>query len=193
MSVLIDIIGAFVIGSIMFVMIFGNMGNVNQAHYEKALSTNVQTNVVTVARIMEYDILKIGYHNKNDAIQYADSTGIRFKADLKNDGNIVSVQYILGNLITSTRNPKDRKFIRQAGSAPAIEANLGLTSMQFTYYDTLGNRLKTPITTPVRLDSIKSINVKLWLESPEPVYSMTKGDSSYQTVFWEKTMYPRNL
>ncbi len=193
MSVLIDIIGAFIIGSIMFVMIFSNMGIVNQAHHEKALSTNVQTNVVTLARILEYDILKIGYHIKNDAIQYADSTGIRFRADLQNDGNIVSVQYILGNLITSTRNPKDRKFIRQAGSPPAIEANLGLTSMKFTYYDTLGNRLQTPITTPIRLDSIKSINLKLWLESPEPVYSITTGDSSYQTVFWEKTMYPRNL
>ncbi|MDI6766358.1 MAG: hypothetical protein QME52_06000 [Bacteroidota bacterium] len=193
MSVLIDIIGAFIIGSIMFVMIFSNMGNVNQAHYEKALSTNVQTNVVTLARILEYDILKIGYHIKNDAIQYADSVRMEFKADLKNDGNVVSVQYNLGNLITSTRNPKDRKFIRQVSGEPSIEANLGLTSMQFTYYDTLGRQLQTPITTPVRLDSIKSINVKLWLESPEPVYSMTTGDSSYQTVFWEKTMYPRNL
>lgn len=177
----------------MFVMIFSNMGNVNQAHYEKTLTTNQHTNIVTFARMLEYDIVKIGYHSKKDAIQYADTSRIQFKADLENNSNVLSVQYSLGNMIASTKNPRDRMVIKQVSTKPTISANLGLTSLQFSYYDTLGQRLETPITTSARLDSIKSITIKIWLESPEPVYSMITGNTSYQTVYWEKTIFPRNL
>lgn len=193
MSVILDIVLTIVIGSILFVVIFTLMGNMNQAHFEKTLTINVQTNVVTIAQIIEYDFLKIGYHTKDDAIQYADSTTIRFKADLKNDGNVVNLQYSIGSEVYATRNPRDFMFVRQAGGYPTINANVGLVSLKFTYFNTLGNIIPSPITTKANLDSIKAIRVKIELESVEPVYSYLTGDSTYQSVFWEKTIYPRNI
>jgi len=193
MPVILDIIFAFVIGSILFLIIFTLMGNINQAHFDKTLTTTVQTNLVTIAQMIESDFLKIGYHAKDDAIQYADSSTIRFKTDLKNDGIIVNVKYSLGGPIIETRNPRDFRLIREASGYSAINASVGLTSLKFTYFNSNGNIMPSPITSKNLLDSIKAIRVKIKLESLEPVYSYITGDSTYQSVFWEKTFYPRNI
>lgn len=193
MSIILDIIAAAIIGGIMLISIFSMMGNINQANFEKTLSTNVQGNIITLARIMESDILKIGYHIKTDAIQSADSTNIAFKSDLTNSGTIVSVQYSLGDTVSSTRNANDRMLIRQATGQQTINANVGMTYLQFAYFDTLGRELQCPLNTKIRLDSIKAIRIKIRLESSEPVYSSLSNTAAYQNVYWEKTIYPRNL
>jgi hypothetical protein len=192
MSIILDIIAAAVIGGIMLISIFSMMGNINQANFEKTLSTNVQGNILTLARIMESDFLKIGYHIKNDAIQSADSTGIAFKSDLQNNGSVATVQYLLGSSVTTTKNPNDRIIIRQVGGQ-AINANVGLTYLQIAYFDTLGRQIQCPISTKARLDSIKAIRLKIRLESSEPVYSFVSNVATYQSVYWEKTIYPKNL
>ena len=190
---MIDIFGALLIAGIMFLTIFSLMGNMNQANFEKTMSVNVQGNITTLARVLESDLLKIGYHSKADAVQYADSSGIRFKSDILNDSSVVTVQYALGGDVTTTKNPTDKFISRIVDGQPTITANVGLTYIHFAYFDSLGRELTTPLTTMARLDSIKAIRVKIRLESAEPVslpYSMTP---TYQSVFWEKTIYPRNL
>ncbi len=193
MSIILDIIAATIIGGIMLISIFSMMGNINQANFEKTLSTNVQGNIITLARIMESDILKIGYHTKTDAIQSADSTNIAFKSDLTNSGTVVSVQYSLGDTVSSTRNANDRMLIRQATGQQTINANVGMTYLRFAYFDTLGRELQYPLNTKARLDSIKAIRIKIRLESSEPVYSSLSNIAAYQNVYWEKTIYPKNL
>ncbi len=193
MTVLIDIIAAAVIAGVMLVSIFGIMNNINQAHFEKTLSTSIQGNVIALARTMEYDFLKIGYHTTDDAIQMADSNSIIFKSDLQNINNVVSVSYCLGGPVLSTRNPYDYSLIRQVPGEEAMDASVGVTELQFMYFDSLGRQMACPITTKARLDSIKAIRIKIRLESPEPVYSPSTSAPVYQGVFWEKTVYPRNL
>ena len=193
MSIMVDIFGALLIAGIMFLTIFSLMGNMNQANFEKTMNVNVQGNIITLARILESDFLKIGYHTKNDAIQYADSSGIRFKTDILNNSNVVTVQYALGGNVTTTKNPNDKFISRSVNGQPTITASVGLTYIHYSYFDTLGRELSAPLTTMTRLDSIKAIRVKIRLESAEPVSSPYSMTPTYQSVFWEKTIYPRNL
>jgi len=190
---MLDIIGAGIIAGIMLLTIFSLVGTMNQAHFEKTMSTNIQGDVINFARIIESDFLKIGYHTKADAIQHADSQSIQFKSDLLNNNNVVAVCYSLSGANTETMNPNDM-FIRREviGQAP-LNAGIGMTTFRLTYFDTLGRIITPPITTKIRLDSIQSIQIKIRLESAEPVIAPGSDAAAYQSVYWSKTIYPRNL
>jgi len=193
MSVMLDIIGAGIIAGIMLLTIFSLVGSMNQANFEKTMSTNIQGNIITFARIMESDFVKMGYHTKDDAIQYADSQSIQFKSDLLNNGTVASVRYYLGNYNMTTMNPNDFNIIREAAGQPPLNAGIGLTSFKLTYFDTLGRVVASPVATKARLDSIKSIQIKIRLESAEPVIAPGSQTSTYQSVYWSKTIHPKNL
>ena len=184
MAVLIDIVGASVIAGIIMLTILNLNANLNQASYEKVYTLNMQTNIVTLARIIEYDFVKIGYHTSKPAILNADSTSIRFTSDLLNAGVTNTVKYSISDVsesvVASTKNPRDRMIYREVNGQPMISANLGVTSLKFTYLDSMGSETSN-------LTFIKAIRVKIKLENPEPI------DTTYQGVFWEKTIYPRNL
>ena len=192
MAALIDIIGAGIIAGLVLLSIFGLGANLNQASYEKSFTYALQTNVVTLARIMESDIVKIGYHiPKGTAITSASANSITFKADLADAGVTNIVRYTLSNTssaeVNATLNPKDVVLYREVDGS-TIAANLGVTNLQFAYYDSAG----TPTAT---LSDIKSIYVKISLESPERIINTAEAatDTSYPGVFWEKTIFPRNL
>jgi hypothetical protein len=193
MTVMMDILGAGIIAGIMLLTIFSLVGTMNQAHFEKTMSTNIQADVINFARIIESDFLKIGYHTKSDAIQYADSQSIQFKSDLLNNNNVVSVRYSLGGPNNTTLNPNDLYILREVSNQNPINAGIGLTTFQLTYFDTLGRILSLPIATKIRLDSIQSIQIKIRLESAEPVINPGSESASYQSVYWSKTIHPRNL
>ena len=192
MAALIDIIGAGLIAGLVLLSIFGLGANLNQASYEKSFTYALQTNAVTVARIMESDIVKIGYHiPKGTAITSATASSIAFKADLANVGVTNVVRYTLSSTtaseVNTTINPRDVMLYREVDGS-TIAANLGVTNLQFAYYDSAGTATTT-------LAQIRSIYVKISLESPERIINTAEAasDTAYPGVFWEKTIYPRNL
>lgn len=181
MAVIIDIIGAAIIVGIILLAIFGLNANLNQASYNKNFSLIVQTNTVTLARMIEYDFVKIGFHTPRPCILAATSDSISFMADLGNDGTVHAVQYYVSpvSVLGTTKNPRDR-LIYRVEDGEVIAANLGLTSLALSYFDGYGNVTSSP-------DSIRSIDVRFKVESPEPV------DTGYIASFWQKRIYPRNL
>src|ERR1051326_2946848 len=190
MTVLIDIIGATLILGILILSIFGMDTNLNQANYNKTFTLITQTNCVTLARIIEFDFVKMGYHvpkdssvspPRNAAIIAVKSDSIVFKADLRNNGTVNTVRYYIGSTSTlgSTKNPRDRMLYR-VEDGNVIAAHLGLTNLSFSYYN--GDGIATS-----RTDSIRSVNVFFTVESPEPV------DTTYSAAFWQKKIYPKNL
>lgn len=190
MSVIIDIIGATLILGIILSAIFGMNLNLNQASYNKTFALITQTNCVTLARMFEYDMLKIGYHVPRDSsvspprvvsIVAVKSDSIVFKADLRDIGTINTVKYYIGSssALGTTKNPRDRMIFR-VEDGNVIAASIGLTSLSFTYYDRNEFTTSTP-------EEIKAINIKFTVESPEPV------DTSYAAAFWQKKLYPKNI
>ncbi len=199
MTTMLDIIGATVIAGMVMIIIFGVTANLNQTLYTSTFSLNVQTSTVSLARTIEYDFYKIGYNvNKtiDTCITYADTNQIHFKTDLLNTGSAVNrIIYRSGTLINWTRNPRDRVFIRRQDNSQ-INAEVGVTNFNLTYYDINGSKISTPITHKDSLAKIKQIKVKLYIESPEPVLrtdNPTDTLTSYIGVSWEKLIYPRNL
>ncbi len=181
MSILMDIIGASVIAGIIMLSILGLNTNLNSAAYNKTFSLVTQTNTVALGRMIEYDMVKMGYHTSKPALLTAKSDTITFMADLADAGAVNTIKYYMGpvNGLTSTKNPRDRMLYRvQDGNVIAM--NLGLTSLVFSYFDTDGDSTATP-------SLVQSINVKFTVESIEPV------DTTYSAAFWEKRIYPKNL
>ena len=192
MAALIDIIGAGIIVGILFLTIFGLGANLSQASYENSFTYQLQSNTTTIARIIESDLVKVGYHvPAGTEITAATASSVTFKADLKDNGTINTVQYYVGTTseaaVIATKNPRDIVLYRVV-DGQTIEANVGVTGLQLKYFDAAGNETMT-------LNQIRSIYVKVNLESPERAIKTTDtaADTSYPGVFWEKTVFPRNL
>lgn len=183
MSVMIDIIGSFIIIGVVMLSIFGLSSNLNQSAYNKSFSVVTQTNEVALARMIEFDFNKIGYQVpvSTPALLKARPDSIIFKAALTYGGSWSTVTYYTGptSELTRTKNPRDR-YLYRIEDGKKIPANLGVTSLSFVYYNRDGF-----ITSA--LDSIKSIRARFTIESPEPV------DTSYSGISWEKRIYPKNL
>ena len=186
MAGLFNVMGAAIIVGILFLSVFGLMGKLDEATYNKTFSLNVQTNAITLARMMESDLLKAGFHDTTKhAFISADSVSIKFRGDLQNVGvmHLDTVRYYLGSptdpLAATTKNPRDR-IIYHVVDNQATACNLGLTSLSFTYFNDGGFQTTS-------LDSIRSVRVKFTVESLEPV------DTTYFSIYWDKTLYPKNL
>lgn len=192
MPSLIDVLGSLIIIGIILLTVLGVATDLGQASYDKTFTLNLQTNAVTAARILESDFVKIGYRAPTKpAISYATTEAITFKSDLQDAGTVNTVQYFVGPLtdpaVALTKNPRDRVLYRVM-DGQTIAVNIGITEFGLAYFDSVG----APTTDASR---IKSIRLKVRLESPERVIQRyeTDADSTYPGVFWEKTIFPRNI
>lgn len=186
MAVLIDVIGSLIFAGLIILAINTGTADLNEATYEHTYSLNVQTNSTSLARMVEYDFVKIGYRSPSPAILSMDSTGITFTSDLLNNGVVKTVQYSIGSPtdsnVAGTRNPRDFLLFRSVTGENTLRLSSGLVDFKLTYYDSSGAMTATA-------SEVKSIRVQMKLESIEPVDT----DTLYPGVFWEKTIYPRNL
>ena len=203
MPTMIDIIGATILAGMVMLIIVGVTANLNQTLYMSTFSLNVQTSAIALARIIEHDFYKMGYDisKSSPVILQADSNRFMFWMGRILPGGSIQktrVTYYTdltttGPIVSTTRNPRDRMFYR-VEEASTISANIGVTQLHFTYFDSAGIQLSAtnlPLSERLR---IKAIRVKIFIESPEPVgrYS-DPADTTYMGVYWEKLIYPRNL
>ncbi len=182
MSALIDIIGSMVIGA-MVMMIFINL-NIAKSNeqYSSNSELQLQQNAKTLADMLEYDLRKIGYNYTGNPFITTDSSKISFYADIDNNGIIDKVTYLTGSPseVSYTSNPNDRILYRVVNTDTSKGPSLGITKLQFDYFNSVGKR------TAVQ-DSIKYIKTEIWVETPEKV------DKTYPFTYWEFTINPRNL
>lgn len=184
MAVIIEVVASAVIFGILMLAILTIVGNLNMVSSERTFTLNMETNIVTLARLLEHDFVKIGYKCVKPAITLAESTRIIFKSDLENNGVVRTVQYYLGDpndsIAIKTKNPRDRILFRNISGKGLFPINVGITKFNLAYFDSSGAS-----TTDV--SKIKSIQIKVNIENPVPY------DTIYVGSYWEKTIYPRNL
>jgi len=186
MSVMLDILGSFVLLGMLMLTVMSVNVNISTETYKSVSEFNTQSETIQLARILEFDIYKAGFNVPKPAIAIAETSRLKFYANLYNTpGRVDSIQYGLGELNGSSTNPYDKQLFRFENTAKVF-INYSVTGFKFTYYDARDSMLTAPVTGTWR-DSIRSIKVFLTLESPEPY------DSKYAGAYYEKMIYPRNL
>ena len=187
MVTLLDILGSFVIGGMVLLAVITLGTDMSGSAERMTYDLVVQENMVELAREVEYDFYKIGYGDTTGApIRIADSTSIKFMADIDNDGSLDSVRYFLGlpDELTSTPNPNDRMLYRVLNAETPKTSNMGVVGFDLTYYDASG------IVTAVLAD-IRAIRVRLDVESSFPYADTTFV--KYAGLHWEEYIAPRNI
>jgi len=167
--------------------------NVSDENFKGISEFHIQTESIQLARIMEFDLYKVGYRiAKPGIIRIADTSRIKFYTNLLDvNGAKDSIEYNLASAVTSTPNPRDRSLYRYQNTTQ-VYINFSITRFKLTYFNGNDQQLATPVTGS-NLDSIKSIRVLLTLESPVPFDTTRIGGSSYAGAYYQKLIYPRNL
>ena len=191
-SVLVDMITATLIFGVLALTAARVQANINLTMYENQYNVVTQTNAVELARQIESDFTKIGYHMSGQKIFAADSTRIQFTADLMNAKATNTLIYSVGNpsQCAMTDNKNDFPLFRSQ-DAKIVTQNWGLTYFKLTYYDSTNRKIATPITGTANLARIHAICASFRLESPDPV--IDGKDTVWSAVTWKKTIIPRNL
>jgi hypothetical protein len=191
-SVLVDMITATVIFGVLALTAARVQANINLTMYENQYNVVAQTNAVELARQIESDFTKIGYHISGQKIFVADSTKIQFTADLNNIKSTNTLIYSIGDpsqcLMTANKN--DFPLFRSQ-DARVVTQNWGLIYFKLTYYDSTNKKIPTPITGITNLARVHAICASFRLESPDPV--IDGKDTVWSAVTWKKTITPRNL
>ncbi|MFH1862412.1 MAG: hypothetical protein ABH878_06315 [bacterium] len=183
MSTLLDLVGSFVIGGLLLLMLLSVNANVSQVSTEDQLELIVQENLAELVSEIEYDFRKIGYQVSNPALAIisGDSTSVIFWTDIDNNGSLDSVSYSLGatSEVTGTVNPRDR-ILHRAVNGQQTLGSLGAVDFRLRYFDLQGVQ-----TTNMGL--VKSIEYYLLLESQFP------ADTTYARSAWTSVIRPKNL
>ena len=186
MSVMLDIVGATILVGILIMTIMQVNVNMSSETYRTASEFHTQTELIQLARIMEFDLYKIGYDVTSPKILIAETSRVQFKTNLDAlPGPTDVVEYLLGTPVTTSTNPRDKHLLRDENSS-WVRISYSVTRFFLSYYNTKDSLMAAPVTGSLR-DSIRSIKVYLTLESPEPF------DNTYAGAYYEKLIFPRNL
>ena len=160
MSVMMDIIGATVLVGMLMLTVMNININMNSETYRTATEFHTQTEMIQLARIFEFDVYKAGYGITKPAIVAADTSHLKFKANLQNVvGARDSIEYILGTPVTSSPNPTDKHLLR-IENVSTVSISYSVTRFRLTYYNARDSVMATPVT-GVYLDSIRAIRIRL--------------------------------
>ena len=182
MAVWLDIIGSFVFGSLLVLNVLRMNSDMTDQTHRSTITYAAQSAALGLSQIVEEDLRKIGYGVTGTPITLADSSQIRFLADLTPYGSVDTLYYHLGSLVSSTPNPNDRVLLRTRNSTTDT-LRLGLTEFALSYFNARGDSLALPVT----LDAIRHIRLGVTVESNSPY------DSTYAQSFMQLRIWPKNL
>jgi hypothetical protein len=197
MSVMLDIVFSAVLVGMLIISIMHININITDENYRGIVELHTQTEAIQLARIIEFDFYKAGYHKDKvnattgEIIEVADSSRIKFYSDITDNGTVIPVEYNLGNFNSESGNPRDKSLYRSENTS-VVYINYSVTKFRLWYYDTKDSLLNTPVLGAMR-DSIRSVRVLLSLESPEPFDTTREGGKQYTSATYQKLIYPRNL
>ena len=189
MSTWIDIIGSFIIGAIIILLIANLNLFINSTSADNLAVNIAQLNLKTTAEILENDFYKIGFRVSGDAIAVADSDRFKFYADI-NDNNVKDTVYYYSGTVSemaSSDNPDDRPLYRVVGNETPEKVSI-VTAFNLTYFDSTGAELNyASLSSQTQRNLIRIIEIYCKVESQEQV------DGAYQAAEWKRKIAPKNL
>lgn len=186
-QIVLDILGATILGGTFLLNLLRFQGQDFQSKQESHDDIIAQQNLTTLVSLLEEDFRRIGYcasRNNMSApvILCAGPDYISFKTDLvtdlspEGDGAVDSVAYLLGPIMTSTANPRERMLYRRENAGSWDGSSLGVTYLDFKYHRFNGDTLARPVTED-QLKEIVSIEVTLRVENQYPFILPETADS----------------
>ncbi len=191
MSNMLDIVGSVLLFGILVITIGRVQTGLNTAMYANSFTQITQRNAVQLAHQIEHDFAKIGFHAATEKIKAADSSSIKFKADLMNDGTSEEIEYRIGTKeeAATTMNVADFPLYRKDPSGEIMQL-WGTTRFFLRYYNINYQQLASPVPSD-SLPKIYAIWITFVMEGREPAGSAI--DTTYYSITWQKLIYPRNM
>ena len=194
MSAILDIMGSTFIGGMILLLIIKLNLYSTSVSYSSDNELKLQQNAKTIAEILNYDLRKVGYNHTGTAMLIADSTHMKFYADINAPGTtghgvVDVVEYFVLDSTNAfgTSNTRDVVLVRVVNGSDSITGpSLGLVKLRFSYFN--GSGVKT-----TALDSIKYIKTEFWVEPTEKINNFLTGTSDSTFTYWEMTINPRNI
>ena len=187
MNIILDLLGASVIGAVVILVMLNLNIYSSNVKYNSDSELCLQQNAKTLADIVSYDLRKIGFRKSGTAIITAQPRKISFYSDIDSNGVVDVVTYQLSDslAVMSTNNPKDKILYRIVNNDTSKGPSLGLVDLNFNYLNMSGNATAS-------LDSIKYITAELFIESPDMLKD-SNGKNKYLSTYWELTINPRSI
>lgn len=194
MSAILDIMGSTFIGGMILLLIIKLNLYSTSVSYSSDNELKLQQNAKTIAEILNYDLRKVGYNHTGTSMLLADSTHMKFYADIDAPGttghgvvDIVEYFVLDSTNASGTSNLRDVVLVRVVNGSDSITGpSLGLVKLRFSYYDSSG--VKTNV-----LDGIKYIKTEFWVEPTEKIDNFLTGTPDSTFTYWEMTINPRNI
>ena len=185
-----DLIGSFVIGGLVIVIILSLNYNLSNTTFQRSQDLISQQASVELLNILENDLYKAGYRTTATPVLLAESLSVAFLADLDDNGTIDSVRYTVGDttFFLTTTNPHDRPLYRRLNAGSQQNVASGLTEFYFAYRDTAGSVIPYDSLKYVRHRSVvRLITFAFVIEPSDPL------DSTFIPVTVEKVIHPKNI
>jgi len=190
MSAWLDVIGSFVIGAIVILILANLNFSINTAASENLYSGIVQRGLTSATDLIEYDLYKIGYRSSGNKIEIADSNEIKFYSDIDNDGVSDELHYFVSDakFLTETSNPNDFLLTRKKNKEKSV-ASIPVVDFKLIYYDSLGQKIDYALLSSSQTDRdrIKTLRIRMECESADMI------EDHYEAIEWEKTIKPKNI
>lgn len=194
-NVLLDIIGAIFIGGILIITLYRAQDSAITNLYYYNSDLGLQRNLLDIIKFVENDLKKVGYCAKPElfpdptkAILFADTSKLRFMADIENVGKMDTIEYKLGptSELNQTENPNDRILYCYLNSDPNKTLTIGVvTQFSITYYNSLNQIIPTPIVVTGEI---------AYLEFLVRVESSDTYNQNYANAYWRQVrLAARNL
>jgi type II secretory pathway component PulJ len=187
MSTFIDIIASIIIGGMMIGIMLKLNGNAAQNVYLNSGEVVCQQNLVSQAQILETDFRRIGYcsdytkiQDVSKAIISADTSSIKFAADLDQNGVMDTVYYYIGpaSALLSTANPRDKILYRVVNGVTPTGSDAGITRFYLVYFDITGDTIHSPVSA-ANLPLITDVELNMNIEN-------ISIDSSQIYAYWRQ-------
>jgi hypothetical protein len=186
-QIVLDILGATILGGTFLLNMLRFQGQDFQTKQEAHDDIVAQQNLTALVDLLEEDFHRIGYCATRGnmiapVVVCAGTDYISFKTDLitdispEGDGAIDSVAYLLGPVLTTSANPRERMLYRRENNGQWDVSSLGVTYLEFRYHRFNGDTLARPVAAD-QLKEIAGIEVTLRVENQYPFVLPETADS----------------
>lgn len=171
MAFLLDVIASSFIGGFIILMLLSLNIQLSDSSRESFENTHLQSSVITISEVIEYDFYKIGYNVDSNFVLLADSTRLRFCADIADSNNVDTIYYYTGttNEASFSENPNDFPLYRVKNGI--VNRLATVSEFKLTFLDSTSSQIlpATLFSSQVARNQIKSIQVNFLIQSFVPL------------------------